>query len=61
LFHRLPKRLHRRKIACVLFLEPNWNSIGNRQRPDYIVALGEQLILDTCRAVAAGQTGPKRF
>jgi phospholipase C len=36
------------------FLEPSWNSTGNSQHPNYDVALGEQLILDTYRAVAAG-------
>jgi phospholipase C len=36
------------------FLEPSWSSTGNSQHPNYDVALGEQLILDTYRAVHDG-------
>jgi phospholipase C len=36
------------------FLEPSWSSTGNSQHPNYNVALGEQLILDTYRAVRDG-------
>jgi phospholipase C len=41
-------------LPAFAFLEPSWNSTGNSQHPNYNVALGEQLILDTYRAVAAG-------
>jgi phospholipase C len=41
-------------LPAYSFLEPSWNSTGNSQHPNYNVALGEQLILDTYRAVAAG-------
>ncbi|TWP37149.1 alkaline phosphatase family protein [Leekyejoonella antrihumi] len=36
------------------FLEPSWSSTGNSQHPNYNVALGEQLLLDTYRAVRDG-------
>jgi phospholipase C len=36
------------------FVEPGWSSTGNSQHPNYDVALGEQLILDTYRAVHDG-------
>jgi phospholipase C len=36
------------------FLEPSWSSTGNNQHPNYNVALGEQLLLDTYRAVRSG-------
>jgi phospholipase C len=36
------------------FLEPAWSATGNSQHPNYNVALGEQLILDTYRAVRDG-------
>jgi phospholipase C len=36
------------------FLEPSWSSTGNSQHPNYNVALGEQLLLDTYRAVRGG-------
>lgn len=36
------------------FLEPSWESTGNSQHPNYNVALGEQLLLDTYRAVRDG-------
>jgi phospholipase C len=36
------------------FLEPSWSSTGNSQHPNYNVAMGEQLILDTYRAVRDG-------
>jgi phospholipase C len=36
------------------FLEPSWSTTGNSQHPNYDVALGEQLILDTYRAVRDG-------
>jgi phospholipase C len=36
------------------FLEPSWSSTGNSQHPNYNVALGEQLLLDTYRALRDG-------
>ncbi|MBV9315104.1 MAG: hypothetical protein JO100_15555 [Pseudonocardia sp.] len=36
------------------FLEPSWNSTGNSQHPNYNVAAGEQLLLDTYRALRQG-------
>jgi phospholipase C len=36
------------------FLEPSWSATGNSQHPNYNVALGEQLLLDTYRAVRDG-------
>jgi len=41
-------------LPAFAFLEPSWNSTSNSQHPNYNVALGEQLILDTYRALAAG-------
>ncbi len=46
-------------LPAFSFLEPSWNSTGNSQHPNYNVALGEQLILDTYRAVAAGPKWPQ--
>jgi phospholipase C len=40
-------------LPSFAFLEPSWNSTGNSQHPNYDVALGEQLILDTYRALVA--------
>ncbi len=42
------------RLPAYSFLEPSWGSSGNSQHPDYNVALGEQLILDTYRAVRSG-------
>jgi phospholipase C len=36
------------------FLEPSWSSTGNSQHPNYNVAAGEQLLLDTYRALRDG-------
>ncbi len=36
------------------FLEPCWSTTGNSQHPNHNVALGEQLLLDTYRALRAG-------
>ena len=36
------------------FLEPAWSSTGNSQHPNYNMALGEQLLLDTYRALRDG-------
>ena len=36
------------------FVEPSWSSTGNSQHPNYNVALGEQLLLDTYRALRDG-------
>jgi phospholipase C len=40
------------------FLEPAWSSTGNSEHPNYNVALGEQLLLDTYRAVRDGPGWP---
>ncbi|TDH47548.1 phosphoesterase, partial [Mycobacterium eburneum] len=45
-------------LPAYSFLEPSWNSTGNSQHPNYNVAAGEQLILDTYRAVAGGPGWP---
>ena len=42
------------KLAAYTFLEPSWGSDGNSQHPNYNVALGEQLLLDTYRTVRDG-------
>jgi len=42
------------KLAAYTFLEPSWGSDGNSQHPNYNVALGEQLLLDTYRALHDG-------
>ncbi|MBO0813451.1 MAG: hypothetical protein J2P23_15600, partial [Microlunatus sp.] len=39
------------RLPAFAFLEPSWGSDGNSQHPNYNMALGEQLILDTYRAV----------
>jgi phospholipase C len=41
-------------LPAYAFLEPSWGSDGNSQHPNYNVALGEQLILDTYRALRDG-------
>jgi Phosphoesterase family len=39
------------QLPAYAFLEPSWGSSGNSQHPNYDVALGEQLLLDTHRAL----------
>jgi len=41
-------------LPAYAFLEPSWSSTGSSQHPNYNVALGEQLLLDTYHAVKAG-------
>jgi phospholipase C len=41
------------------FLEPSWSSTGNSQHPNYNVALGEQLLLDTYNALRSGPAWDK--
>ncbi len=41
-------------LPAYAFLEPSWSSTGNSQHPNYNMALGEQLLLDTYRAVSSG-------
>jgi phospholipase C len=41
-------------LPAYAFLEPSWSSTGNSQHPNYNVALGEQLLLDTYHAVRSG-------
>ncbi|HEX3784970.1 MAG TPA: alkaline phosphatase family protein [Pseudonocardiaceae bacterium] len=42
-------------LPAYAFLEPSWASTGSSEHPNYNVALGEQLLLDTYRAVKSGQ------
>ncbi|MBN9618118.1 MAG: phosphoesterase, partial [Actinobacteria bacterium] len=42
------------QLPAFAFLEPSWDAAGNSQHPNYNVALGEQLLLDTYRAVRNG-------
>jgi phospholipase C len=57
--HRLAKRRRRWKIVRILsFWSPAGVRLENRQHLNYNVARGEQLLLDTYRAVAEGPTGP---
>jgi phospholipase C len=41
-------------LPAYAFLEPSWSSDGNSQHPNYNMALGEQLLLDTYHAVHDG-------
>jgi phospholipase C len=41
-------------LPAYAFLEPSWSSTGNSEHPNYNVALGEQLLLDTYRSVSGG-------
>lgn len=41
-------------LPAYAFLEPSWGSDGNSQHPNYNMALGEQLLLDTYRALRDG-------
>jgi phospholipase C len=41
-------------LPAYAFVEPSWSSTGNSQHPNYNMALGEQLLLDTYNAVSAG-------
>ena len=41
-------------LPSYAFLEPSWGAAGNSQHPNYDVARGEQLILDTYRALRDG-------
>jgi phospholipase C len=43
------------KLAAYSFLEPSWSASGNSQHPNYDVAAGEALILDTYRALRNGK------
>ncbi len=42
-------------LPAYAFLEPSWASTGNSQHPNYNMALGEQLLFDTYRAVRDGK------
>ncbi|MDQ4503369.1 alkaline phosphatase family protein [Sinomonas sp. ASV322] len=42
------------KLPAYAFVEPSWSSTGNSQHPNYSVAAGEQLLLDTYRALSSG-------
>ncbi len=44
------------QLPAYAFLEPSWSSTGNSQHPNYNVALGEQLIADTYRALRDSPT-----
>lgn len=41
-------------LPAFSFLEPSWSSTGNSQHPNYSMAAGEHLILDTYRALRSG-------
>ncbi len=41
-------------LPAYAFLEPSWGSDGNSEHPNYNVALGEQLLAETYRAVRDG-------
>ncbi|MGT2462085.1 alkaline phosphatase family protein [Sinomonas atrocyanea] len=41
-------------LPAFAFVEPAWSSTGNSQHPNYSMAAGEQLILDTYNALRAG-------
>jgi phospholipase C len=41
-------------LPAYAFLEPSWSSTGNSQHPNYNMALGEQLLFDTYRALRDG-------
>ncbi len=45
---------HAGTLPAYSFLEPNWSATGNSQHPNYNMALGEQLLLDTYRALRDG-------
>jgi phospholipase C len=42
------------RLPAFAFLEPSWGPDGNSQHPNYDVARGEQLLLDTYRALRTG-------
>jgi phospholipase C len=41
-------------LPAYAFLEPSWSATGNSEHPNYNVALGEQLLLDTYSALRSG-------
>jgi phospholipase C len=41
-------------LPAYAFLEPSWTSTGNSQHPNYNIALGERLLLDSYRALRGG-------
>ena len=45
-------------LSAYTFPEPNWDSTGNSQHPNYDVALGEQFIHDVYEALRAGPGWP---
>jgi phospholipase C len=47
------------RLPAFVFLEPSWSSTGNSQHPNYSMAAGEQLILDTYRALRSGPAWDK--
>ncbi|HWT96261.1 MAG TPA: alkaline phosphatase family protein [Terriglobales bacterium] len=55
-FRDFQERAAKGTLAAYSFLEPSWSAAGNSQHPNYDVAAGEALILDTYRAL---RDGPK--
>ncbi|MBV8190812.1 MAG: phosphoesterase [Alphaproteobacteria bacterium] len=53
-FRDFQERAAKGTLPPYTFLEPSWSSSGNSQHPNYDVALGEQLIHDTYRALRDG-------
>ncbi|WP_228489085.1 alkaline phosphatase family protein [Raineyella fluvialis] len=45
-------------LPAYTFLEPNWSSSGNSEHPNYDMARGEQLLLDTYHAVRTSPQWP---
>jgi phospholipase C len=58
LFHDFQADAAAGELPAYTFLEPSWSSTGNSQHPNYDVALGEQLVLDTYRALRDGPAWP---
>jgi len=51
LFHDFQADAAAGRLPAYAFLEPSWSSSGNSQHPNYDVARGEQLLLDTYHAL----------
>jgi phospholipase C len=54
LFHDFQADAAAGRLPAYAFLEPSWSSSGNSQHPNYDVARGEQLLLDTYHALRNG-------
>jgi phospholipase C len=51
LFHDFQADAAAGRLPAYAFVEPSWSSSGNSQHPNYDVARGEQLLLDTFHAL----------